>query len=325
MKKIFCFLFCLLFCLCFFTINAPAAKKGGTFNFIAPYGGDLSTLDPHKTNRTQDYIVILNIHRSLYIWSSEKGKPVLALADSVDISKDRLTYTYHLKKNIKFHNGRKLTADDIIWSYQRILNPKTASSSLRNIRIIKGAEDYINGKTKTLKGLKKINDYTLQITLKDMVEPGFSLYPPEVAILPKEEVKKRGDGFGVNPVGCGPFKFKKWVKGSEVILERFDSFYQPEKPYLNKVVYKIMSEAASRDIAFKVKELDATIVGSGNYPEYKKNPEISKNLLEIAELWTRAICFNIDYGPFKNKKVRQAINYAINTKIINKSCIRYIK
>ncbi len=322
MKKIFCFLLSSIICLCFLSANAQAAKKGGTFNFIAPYGGDLSSLDPHKTNRSQDYIVILNIHRSLYIWSSEKGKPVLALADSVDISKDRLTYTYHLKKNIKFHNGRGVTADDFIWSYQRILNPKTVSSSVRNIRIIEGADDFISGKSKSIKGLKKIDDHTLQITLKDVVEPGFSLYPPEVAILPKEEVIKRGDGFGVNPVGCGPFKFSKWVKGSEVVLEKFNNYYEPQKPYLNKVVYKIMPEAASRDIAFKVKELDATIVGSVNYPEYKQNPDISKNMLEIAELWTRVICFNVDYGPFKNKKVRQAINFAINTKLINRKLLK---
>ncbi len=322
MKKL-CFILLLLFTgFCFFPGSSMAAKSGGEFNFIAPYGGDLSSLDPHKTNRTQDYIVILNIHRSLYKWSADAGKPVLALADSVKVSQDRLTYTYALKQNVKFHNGRNMTADDIIWSYQRILTPATASPGVRSIRIIKGADDFESGKATAIQGLKKLDDYTLEITLKNPVEPGFSLYPPEIAILPKEEVEKRGDSFGVDPVGCGPFKFVNWVKGSEVVLEKFAGYYEAGKPYLDKVVYKIMPEAASRDIAFKVKELDATTVGSVNYPEYKGTPAIAKNMIEVAELWTRVVCFNVDYGPFKNKKVRQALNYAINTKLINKKLLK---
>ncbi|MCP4118755.1 MAG: ABC transporter substrate-binding protein [Desulfobacteraceae bacterium] len=322
MKKIRFILTLLFACLCFLPGSSNAAKSGGQFNFIAPYGGDLSSLDPHKTNRTQDYIVIMNIHRSLYKWSAEEGKPVLALADSVKVSPDRLTYTYELKKNVKFHNGRTMTADDIIWSYERILTPETMSSGVRNVRIIKGAEDFESGKAATVQGLKKLDDHILQITLKNPVNPGFSFYPPEIAVLPKEEVETRGDGFGVNPVGCGPFEFVKWVKGSEVVLEKFDGYYEAGKPYLDKVVYKIMPEAASRDIAFKVKELDATTVGSVNYPEYKGTPAIAKNMMEVAELWTRVVCFNLDYGPFKNKKVRQAINHAINTKLINKKLLK---
>ncbi len=322
MKKSGFILLILFSCFCIFAGNSMAAKNGGEFNFIAPYGGDLSTLDPHKTSRTQDSIVLLNINRSLYKWDSEKGKPVLALADSVKVSKDRLTYTYDVKKGVKFHNGRELTADDIIWSYTRMLDPKTASPSARFVRIIKGAEDFEQGKTNKVEGLTKINDHKFQITLHETIDPGFFLFFPDIAILPKEEVEKRGDGFAINPVGCGPFKFDKWVKGSEIILEKFDNYYEPGKPYLDKVVYKIMPEAASRDIAFKVKELDATMVGSVNYPEYKKTPAIANNMIEVAEFWTRVICFNLEYGPFKNKKVRPAVNYAINTKLINKKLLK---
>lgn len=302
--------------------EAPAVRPGGTLNFMAPYGGDLATLDPHKSNRIQDFLVSMNLNRSLYRWSAAKARPVLELADSVKVSEDGLTFTYALKKGVKFHNGREVKADDFIWSYHRIMNAKTASPSARYVRVIKGAAEYEKGAADSISGLKKIDDYTLQITLVNPIDPSFPLYEPGTAVLPKEVVEARGDGFGTNPCGAGPFKLVKWVKGSEVIIQKFDGYYEPGKPYLDKVIYKIMSEAAARDMAFKARELDATIVGSVNYPEYQADPVISKNLIEVAELWTRLICFNMDYEPFKKKEVRQAFNYAINASLINRKLLK---
>ena len=91
-----------------------AARSGGTFNFCAPYGGQVYGLDPHRSTRTQDNIIEMNINRSLYKWDAENNKPVLALAEKVDASPNGKTYTYTLRKNIKFHNGRKLTVDDML-------------------------------------------------------------------------------------------------------------------------------------------------------------------------------------------------------------------
>ncbi|MCP4023952.1 MAG: ABC transporter substrate-binding protein, partial [Desulfobacteraceae bacterium] len=322
MKKLILMLLAFMMALSLSSQNAHAARSGGTFHFIAPYGGDLSTLDPHKTARTQDWIVLMNINRCLYAWSAKEGRPVPSITDQIKISKDRLTYTYTLKKGILFHNGRELVTDDVIWSYHRIMDPKTVSTNTRYIGIIKGADDFAKGEATQISGLKKVDNYTLSITLKEPVDPAFSFSEVGTAILPKEEVEKRGDNFGLDPVGCGPFKFVKWVKGSEVILTKFDRYYEPGKPYLDKVVYKIMSESAARDIAFKAGELDATIVGSVNYPQYKKDPKLNSNLIEVAELWTRIMCFNMDYGPFKKKEVRQAMNHAINSPLIIKKLLK---
>ena len=302
--------------------QALAERAGGTLNFMAPYGGDLASLDPHKSERIQDFLVSMNLNRSLYRWSAAESRPVLELGESVTVSDDGLVYTYKLKKGVKFHNGREVKADDFIYSYHRIMSGDLASPSARYVRIIKGAAEYEKGEAKTIAGLKKIDDYTLEMTLKDPIDPSFPLYEPGTAIVPKEEVEKRGDNFSTDPVGCGPFVFEKWVKGSEVVLKKFPDFYEKGKPYLDKVIYKIMSEAAARDMAFKAKELDATIVGSVNYPEYKADPVISKNLIEVPELWTRLICFNMDYEPFQKKEVRQAINYAINASLINKKLLK---
>jgi peptide/nickel transport system substrate-binding protein len=295
---------------------AFAARSGGTLNTMAPYGGDLFGLDLHKSTRYQDYLVGMNIHRSLYKWDPYKNEPVPELAESVTVSDDGLVYTYKLRPNIKFHNGRQLVADDVIWSYTRIASLKPASPQLDQVKPIKGVQDVIDGKSKTISGLRKIDDLTFEMTLDIPVDMKFYLWLPGTDIFPKEEVERLGDAFATNPVGCGPFKFVKWVKGSEVIMEKFDDFYLEGRPYLDKIVYKIMGEAAPRDLAFKAKELDVTIVGAVNYPEYKTNPEISKNMIEVAEMFTRLVGFNPDFKPFGDKRVRQAINYAIPADLI---------
>ena len=293
-----------------------AARSGGTFNFVLPYAGDVLTLDPHKTPNTNDQIVTININRSLYSWDEVNNRPKLELGDKVDVSADGLVYRIALKKGVKFHNGRQMTVDDIIWSYERIMNAKTASPSARYVRIVKGAKDYEEGKAQRIAGLRKIDDFTLEITMERPLDPAYSLYEGGTAILPKEEVEKKGDAFGTDPVGAGPFKFSKWVKGSEMVIVKNPDYYEKGKPYLDKVVYKMMPEGAARDAAFRAKELDATVVGAQQYPVYKADPEISKNMVEVAELFTRLIGFNPNYEPFKKREVRQAINYAIDTKLI---------
>lgn len=297
-------------------IGWAAARSGGTFNFVVPYGGDVFSLDPHRTSNTNDHIVTINIHRSLYRWDDENNRPKLELGDKVEVSADGLVYKIALKKGVKFHNGRQMTADDILWSYERIMNAKTASPSARFVRVIKGAKDFEDGKAPKIAGLRKIDDFTLEMSMDRPVDPAYTLYEGGTAILPKEEVEKKGDAFGVEPVGLGPFKFVKWVKGSEIVIAKNPDYYEKGKPYLDKVVYKVMPEGAARDAAFRATELDATVVGSAQYPVYKADPQIAKNMVEVAELFTRIIGLNPNYEPFKKKEVRQAINHAIDSKLI---------
>ena len=97
-------------------------RKGGSVRMTAPYAASFGSFDPHTTPRAQDDIANKAMHRTLYNWDTANAKLVLELATAVTVSGDGLTYTYKLRDDAYFHNGRKMTADDVIWSYTRIMD-----------------------------------------------------------------------------------------------------------------------------------------------------------------------------------------------------------
>lgn len=295
---------------------ADEPRHGGTLNFVAPYGSSFSTLDIHATPATQDEFYAKAIHRTLYDWDADANQPVLALATDVSVSDDKLTYTYKLRQDAFFHNDKQMTADDIIWSFTRMMDPVKAFPPARYISNIKGASDYASGKATSISGLKKIDDFTLEITLNDPIDPAFQFMRANTAIYPAEEGGK--ESFQTHPIGLGPYKFVEHVPGSRLVVEKWDKYYEKGKPYIDKINIMIMGDASARDVAFRNKEVDVSVLGPTQYVAYQNDPELAKNMIEVAEVYTRYVGFNMDFEPFKDKRVRQAINYAIDSDLIIK-------
>ncbi|MBA8881845.1 ABC transporter substrate-binding protein [Phyllobacterium myrsinacearum] len=302
------------------TVLASGEHYGGTLIFTAPYGSNFATLDEQASPNTQEELIAQAIHRALYSWDSTQNKPVLELAASEDVSSDGNVHTYHLRKNAIFHNGKPLTADDIVYSYKRIANPKNAFPGASYIAVIQGANEYIAGKSPDISGLKKIDENTLEITYTGPIDPGFSLMQNTTAIYPSNV--KDESSFATHPVGLGPFVFKAHVPGSQVVVEKFDKYYKEGKPYLDHINIVLMAEDATRDVAFRNKEIDVSILGPTHYEIYQKDPALKDHLLEVAEVYTRGIGLNPALKPFQDKRVRQAINYAINTPLIVQRLIK---
>ncbi|QQS13907.1 MAG: ABC transporter substrate-binding protein [Rhodospirillales bacterium] len=300
--------------------DAQTPRKGGTIRMTAPYAASFGSLDPHATPRAQDDIVGKAIHRTLFNWDSAGGKLVPELALSVTASADGLTHTFKLRDDAFFHNGRKMTADDVIWSFTRIMDGTKGFAAARYVRVIKGAVDVEKGQAKEISGLRKIDDFTLEMTVTDIVDPAYYFFSGTTAILPKEEVEK--GNFAANPVGLGPFKFKEHIPGSRVVAERWEKFYKPGKPYADRLVVQIMAEAAARDVAFRNKEIDTSILGPAQYVAYREDPALKGGILEVAEMFTRALTLNHAYKPFSDKRVRQAVNHAIDTDLIIKRLVK---
>ena len=160
------------------------------------------------------------------------------------------------------------------------------------------------------------------MTITDRVDPGYYFFNGTTAILPKEEVEKAN--FAAAPVGLGPFKFKEHIPGTRVVAERFDKFYKPGKPYADKLEVLIMAEAAARDVAFRNKEIDTSILGPAQYVAYRADPQLSKGILEVAEMFTRSMHLQCTRPSSRSgdKRVRQAINYAIDADLIIKRLVK---
>lgn len=293
---------------------AQTPQRGGTLNFIAPYGSSFSTLDVHATPTIQDDIFASSIHRSLYRWDSEKNEPVLELASAVEESSDGRVFTYRLRPNALFHHGKPFTADDVIWSYHRVANPANAFPGARFLANIKGVAEFAAGSATTISGLRKIDDHTLEITYNTPTNPGFTLMRGTVAIYPSD-IGGRPE-FATRPSGLGAFRFVEHVPGSRAVVERFDRYYKEGLPYLNRVNVVIMGDASARDVAFRNREIDVSILGPAQYQTYQADPVLKNHLIEVAEVFTRNIGFNLSYPPFADRRVRQAINHAINSGLI---------
>ncbi len=293
---------------------AADERHGGTLIFTAPYGSSFASLDVHSSPNTQEEFITQAIHRALYSWDSNENKPVLELATSADVSDDGTVFTYHLRENAVFHNGKALTADDIIYSYKRIADPKNAFPGASHINNIKGASDYIAGNEKEISGLKKIDDHTLEITFVAPINPGFALMSNTTVIYPSNIEDE--SVFATAPIGLGAFVFKEHVPGSQLVVEKFDKYYEEGKPYLDRINIVLMAEDSARDVAFRNKEIDVSILGPTQYQAYQGEEVLKDNLLEVAEVYTRNIGFNPAFEPFKDKRVRQAVNHAINSPLI---------
>src|SRR5436190_7260974 len=296
------------------TAEAQTPRKGGTIRMTAPYGSSFTSMDIHTTQRAQDEIFAKGLHRSLYTWDSAEGKPVPELAKEVIVSGGGLVYTFKLRDDAYFHHGRKMTADDIIWSYNRIMDGSKAYPGARFVRMIEGAAAVEKGEAKEISGLKKIDDFTLEMKLTEKVDPGFYFFTALTSIYPADEGAK--DSFVQKPIGLGPFKFVEHLPGSGVVLERFEKFYKPGKPYADKMIVSLMSEAAARDVAFRNKEIDTSVLGPAQYVAYQADANLKGTIVEVAEVFTRHMGMNPTFKPFADKRVRQAINHAIDTDLI---------
>jgi len=294
-------------------------REGGTLNFPAPYQGSITSLDPAFSNRNQSTLVFRTIFDTLVEIDPTSLEIEPGVAKSWDVSKDGLTYTFHLREGVKFHNGSEVTASDVKYTFERLVDPDVASVAPDLFKFVEGSEAFTNGEADEVSGIEVLDDYTLEIRLT-RVQPNF-LYNVaggsnyNSGIVPKEVVEEVGDNFTNNPIGCGAFEFVKWNRGSSVVVEKFDDYYG-KGPYLDKIVFKVMPEAPSRVAAFKSNQLDFDIVYPAQYKQYKNNEKYDDLMVETAELWTRNVTFNMKREKLQDVRIRRAFNYALDEELI---------
>ena len=196
------------------TSSTPAEHQGGVYR--RPLGNNPITLDPARLNDIYGRTVANQIFDGLVqLDKSLAVRP--AIAETWRASRDGLVWTFTLRKGVRFHNGREVTADDFVYSFTRILDPATHSTGASFFSNIRGADAYLAGRAARVEGLRALDRYTLRIELAESRIPFVvNLAVGFAKVVPREVVQQLGAHFGLQPVGTGPFKFVDWSPNTRI-------------------------------------------------------------------------------------------------------------
>lgn len=236
-----------------------------------------------------------------------------AVSDEWFVSPDGLRYTFKLRKDVYFHNGRKVTAKDVIFSWHRSLSPLLDNEGKWFLNWVEGAEDYISGRAKTISGLKLIDVHTLEVTLKEPLAFFLSMLTAiEASIIPPEAVDESSLRL-IRPIGCGPYKVSK-TETNKVVFEKFENFFDENVGFVDRIVFDYSSKSPFDLItAFKDGSTDILPSLAKEALEELVRDEKWQNQIESALLLsTTFFTFRCDTGPFASKEMRQAANYAVD-------------
>ncbi len=283
--------------------------KGGVYR--RPLGNDPAGLDPARITDLYAVTIDNQIFDSLVEFDAHLNV-MPALAQSWSASRDGLVWTFNLRQGVKFHNGREMTADDVVYSFSRLLDPAVNSPRSWFLTKVKGAPEFQAGTVKALEGIRSPDRYTVQITLSEPFAPFISILGlPHLSVIPREEVERLGQNFAIAPVGTGPFRFGSWERGKEIILEANEDYFRG-RPALDRIRFIIFPGLAENDMAwaFAQGELEEGPIPSDRRKEWVESGKYK--VIRKPTLSIRLLGFNLEQHPFDKREVRQAFNYAID-------------
>lgn len=277
-------------------------------------------LDTVAADSLDDYQVLWNVCEGLVGYDPKTLTPdTSGLAEKWDISADGLTYTFHLRKGVKFQNGREMTADDVVYSLNRLANPDVATSytqlMLDHVKgIAASREKDASKRAKTLEGVKAVDASTVTITLDSPVSSFLNqLTLPGGFVVPKE-VADTAD-FAQHPVCTGPYTFGEWVHGDHITLKAFPDYWGG-KPAVDTITIRVIREASQQAIEFEAGNLDIARVSPADIPRLRADDKLSKQLLIAPTLNVFHLRINLGDKALSDVRVRKAIALGIDRKAI---------
>lgn len=274
-----------------------------------------TTLDPALIVDVTGGLIAAKIFNGL-VRLDENLEVMPDLAESWDISPDGKTYTFYLRRGARFSNSRMISAADVKYSFERILDPKGKSPNTWILDKISGAKSFMKGEVSEVSGIKISGPYSLRIILEKPFSPFLNLLTMTAGyVVPKEEVMRWGEDFGSHPVGSGPFRLTQWKHNNHLLLERNEDYFGG-KAKAKGLRYRIIPEDLTAITEFELGNLDVISVPASEYRRIMK-ADAGKNLVSSMEgINTYYLGFNCSRPPFDDVRARKAISCAIDRKKI---------
>jgi len=278
---------------------------------------DIPDLNQVTTTDGISFDILNNVMEGLYRLDADNN-PQPAMAESVDISDDELTYTFHLRDGIKWSNGEEVTAHDFVFSWLRALHPDTAGSySFIISDYIKGAEAYANGEaTEEEVGIKALNDKTLIVELNDPTPfflglTAFATYFP----LNEDFINEVGDQFALDHESIlynGPFVLTEYDQAVGVKMEKNEHYWDIENVEVDEISMRVIKEKSTELNLYESGELDRITLSSNDVDEFRDSEEYGT----VTEFTSWYLQFNLGKEPFDNFNIRKAFQLAYDPKLL---------
>lgn len=285
----------------------PAAGQTPPNVLIVGQIAEPKSLDPHAVTAVNDFRILMNIYEGLVRYKDGTLEVEPALAESWTISEDGLTYTFELRDGVAFHDGSAFDAEAVKFNFDRMLDETHPSHDTGPFPL--------SFFFSAVEGVAAVDADTVRFTLKEPYAPFLSnlAYPTGLIVSPSA-VKQHGKDFGRNPSGTGAFKFTEWESNAKVVAVRNDGYWGGA-PALEAVVFRPITDGNTRVAEMLAGGIDlmvevppdsvSTFAGDGAYQVHEQaGPHVWFLILNVKE------------GPFADKRVRQAINYAIDKKTL---------
>ncbi|MCZ7568629.1 MAG: peptide ABC transporter substrate-binding protein [Ardenticatenaceae bacterium] len=301
-------------------VAGPTTKAGNTLSLP---GDEPVTLDPHLTSDASSAEYIVEIFSGLVTLDRDLNlQPDIATEWKTD--ENGTLYTFTLRQDAKFANGKPITAKDFKYSFERACDAATESPVADTyLGDIVGCRDKLSGRANEVSGVRVVDDQTLDIQI-DAPKVYFlmKLTYPTAFVVDQEAVEKGGRGWASkNPNGSGPFKLQEYTFGEKVVLVPNPNYYGDPKPSLDQITYTLSGGSAMT--RYETDELDLTPVGLADIDRVlDKASPLNKELSIDDVLSISYIGLNAQQPPFDDVKVRQAFNLAIDKNALSTVVLR---
>lgn len=287
------------------TLTAPADKV-----ITVVQGGEPTSLDPHNTTDVGSAMIRLHIYNNLVAWNKPMTEIEPELATEWSVSSDGKVWTFKLRRDVKFHDGTTFNAFAVKASFDRLLDPTRSTTAAQPEQAhIQRAEI--------------VDPYTVRLITAQPFGPMLQHLASSSGAIPSPPAaRKWGDDFTLHPTGTGPFRFVQWVKGDRIVLERNPNYFGgPAK--VGRVIYRIVPEASTRVVMLETGEADVALGLSVVDGERLQN---NARLTVKQDVQSKSVTFwiNSSKKPFDDRRVRRALNYAVNREEIIRFIMRGI-